>query len=372
MQIAFFTDSYKPYISGVTNSTELLVLELRKLGHRVYVFAPYYPNQKNDELDVIRFPSVKTNYANFRLALPIIKDFPKVNIIHSHSPFQAGLLAKSLAKRQNIPIVYTFHTIFTKYVHYIKFMPKKFSRIAIICYLRNFCNNIDLILTPSKLAKKVLKKWKINSRCEIIPSGIDISRFLNNSKNKTTAKESLEIPEDAKVLLYVGRISKEKNIPFLIEAFKKLNNPSVFLMLVGGGPLLSKLKAKNIKNVIFTGEIPYENLPYFYCASDIFVFSSTTETQGLVLAEAKAAKLPIIALFAGGLLDTARPGIDSYLTARNIDSFIEHIKILLNDASLCEKMGENGFLDAEERFSVNQVAKRLESLYNLLVPKKEA
>jgi len=371
MRIAFFADSYKPYISGVTTSIETLANELRLLGHRVYIVAPSYPGQDNSDPDIIRMPSIKTWYPGFRLSVPYLRDFPDVDIIHTHSPFQMGLLAEHMAHKKNIPLVYTFHTLFTRYTHYIKFIPEIVSKITIKEYIKNFCGKAGLIITPSKMSQKVLDRWGIKTSHETVPTGIKLSCFQSSEEAKKDARKFLGIPENAKLLLYVGRISKEKNIPFLIEAFKKINRDNLFFVLIGGGPLIKELKQQNIKNIVFAGEVGHEKLPSLYCAGDIFVFASKTETQGLVLAEAKAAGLPIVALFAGGLVDTVRNDIDGYLTARSPDDFIRHTIKLLEDDNLRSKMGTLAHEDAIERFSSNLVAKRMENLYNLLVAKKE-
>jgi len=365
LRIAFFADSYKPYISGVTNSIETLTNELRALGHTVYIFAPDYPGEKGSDPDIIRFPSLPTGYPGFRIAIPLVPDMPPVDIIHSHSPFQAGLLAKYLARRKKVPFVYTFHTLFTRYVHYAGFIPEGFSKFVIANYIRGFCRNCDLVIAPSLMARRVLRRWGSRTRCEVVPTGVEISKY--NEESWDAARKHFGLPQNAKVLLYVGRISREKNIPFLIEAFKKMDQPNLYFLLLGGGPLLPELRAQNIKNVIFGGEIEHDKVLNLYSAGDIFVFASKTETQGLVLAEAKGAGLPVVALFAGGLVDTVRAGIDGYLTQRNTDSFIEHVKRLLDDNELRRKMGEEAKKDALDRFSSSHVAKRIETLYNSLI-----
>src|SRR3990167_9188356 len=147
MKIAFFADSYKPYLSGVTNTIEILTKELRGLGHRVYIFAPNYPGHIETGPDIIRFPSIASGYPRFRLALPIIKNMPDVDIIHSHSPFQAGLLARFIARRKKVPFVYSFHTLFTRYVHYARFVPKRLAKLGIVAYLQAFCGRADQIIT---------------------------------------------------------------------------------------------------------------------------------------------------------------------------------------------------------------------------------
>jgi glycosyltransferase involved in cell wall biosynthesis len=365
MRIAFFCDSYKPYLSGVTNSVELMVNELRELGHRVYIFAPRYPGHVDTDPDTIRFPSLPTRYPNFRLALPYVNRVPEVDIIHAHSPFQTGFLARYMAHKRKLPFVYTFHTLFTRYVHYARFFPEPLSKWALVGYIQRFCRRANSIIAPSEMARRVLRAWKIDRPIEVIPTGVDLGK-IDMGDGKWEMRKKYKIPKDAKVLIYVGRLSKEKNIDFLLDAFKKIATGNIYLLLVGGGPLLKELKNQKskIKNLILTGEVGYPEVLSYYSAGDIFVFASQTETQGLVLAEAKAAGLPVVALFAGGLVDTVRSGIDGYLTARNLESFTDHVKLLLKDDDILHRMGRSAREDANARFSSKTIAKRLEKVYN--------
>lgn len=370
MRLAFFADSYKPYISGVTVSIDSLAAELRDFGHRVYIVAPGYPGDKKDEdKDVIRMPSIPTKYSGFRLAVPYLYALPEVDLIHTHSPFQTGLLARYLAKKRRVPLVYTFHTLFTRYVHYAGFLPKRFAKLAIASYIREFCKRADLTIAPTNMSKRVLKKWGANGRCEVVPTGVDIAgiRIAVNNLPKAEARKRLGIPKDAEVMVYLGRISEEKNISFLFKAFQKLYAPNRYFLLVGGGPLLPKYRPQKLKNVVFAGEKEHKEAIAYCAAGDVFAFASTTETQGLVLAEAKAAGIPVVALFAGGIIDTVRSGIDGYVAPRDIDIFSSHIDRLLKDVPLREKMGKAAREDAEERFSSFKVAKKIETLYNSLV-----
>jgi len=371
MRLAFFADSYKPYLSGVTNSMELLVKELRELGHKVYIFAPRYPGHVDTDPDIIRFPSLPTRYPKFRLAIPYIQRLPEVDLIHSHSPFQIGMLARYVAHRRHVPLVYTFHTLFTRYVHYAKFVPEPLSKLAMVNYIREFCRRCDLIISPSEMSRRVLRVWGVKNRVEVVPSGVDMHRvsLANPAEARAAIRKKYHIPATATVLLYVGRVSKEKNISFLLKAFERIKDDNVYLLLVGGGPMLEEIKKGKgkIKNLVLTGEINYPEVLSYYAVGDLFVFSSTTETQGLVLAEAKALGLPVVALFAGGLVDTVRSGEDGYLTPRNLGQFVEHIRRLIKDPALRLKLGHSARLDALDRFDSGKIAKRVETLYNSLV-----
>ncbi|MFA5113271.1 MAG: glycosyltransferase [Candidatus Margulisiibacteriota bacterium] len=364
MKIAFFADSYKPYLSGVTNSAEILVNELRSLGHKVYVLAPRYPGHVDTDPDIIRFPSFSGGYPKFRLAIPIVRQIPEVDIIHSHSPFQAGLLARFVARRRKVPFVYSFHTLFTRYVHYARFVPKTLAKMGIVAYLQAFCRGADQIITPSDMARRVLRAWKIAKPIAVVPSGVELYKYpADFAAARKKLRHKYGIGEHEKVLLYAGRVSKEKNLPFILKAFERLAARDTRLVIVGGGPL----KLPHHKRIVATGEISYPEILSYYLMGDIFVFSSTTETQGMVLAEAKAAGLPVVALFAGGLVDTVRSGVDGYLVRRDLNAYVEHLTRLLEDDALRRKMAQAARSDAQERFASFVVAKRIESIYNSLI-----
>lgn len=366
MRIAFFADSYKPYLSGVTNLAEMLVNELRRLGHKVYIFAPRYPNHQDTDPDIFRFPSIAGGYPNFRLALPVVKKIPRVDLIHSHSPFQAGLLAQFIARRRKVPFVYSFHTLFTRYVHFAKFVPPALAKAGIVAYLKAFCRGADVIIAPSILAKRVLRSWGVNKPIAIIPGGVELQKYSTDpARTRSELRQKLGLRATDKVLLYAGRLSPEKNIPFLLKALANPKLANAKLVLVGGGPLYKELQ--NDKRVILTGEITYPEVLNYYFIGDLFVFASLTETQGLVLAEAKAAGLPVVALFAGGLTGTVRSGLDGYLVRRDPAAFVEHVERLLTDDGLRTKMSLAACQDARERFSSVVIAKQVETVYNSLI-----
>ncbi|MFA5034224.1 MAG: glycosyltransferase [Candidatus Margulisiibacteriota bacterium] len=369
MDIAFFADSYKPYISGVTNSAEILAKNLRRLGHRVYILAPAYPGHIDTDPDIIRFPSIAGGYPKFRLAVPIVRNMPAVDIIHSQSPFQAGLLARLIARRNKVPLVYSFHTFFTRYTHYARFVPKALAKMGIAAYISQYANGADTVIAPSDFAHRYLKRLGVNKRIEVVPSGIETDKL---PESLTDARRELRqrygIPQDAVVLVYAGRVSREKNLAFLFKAFEHLKRHNVYLAIVGNGPLDKELQRlhKRTKNVVFISDISYPGILSHYCLGDVFLFSSLTETQGMVIAEAKASALPVVALYAGALTGSVRNGIDGYLVPRNLANFVEHVDRLINDPALRLKMGQAGRVDALERFAAPAVAKRIETLYNSL------
>ena len=376
MKIAVFSESYKPYISGVTRSIETFEKELTLLGHEVFVFAPGYPGHKDDSKKIIRFPSLPTKYPGFRIALPLPFFIPGTgfDVIHSNSIFQLGILSLLYAKRKKIPFVYTFHTMFTEYLHNVP-IPKWISLPFVSFLIRSFCNRCDQLIVPTSKTKNYLEGFGVKAPIEVVPSGIDMD--LVEKASPGGIRERLGIPKESPVLIFVGRLSKEKNIPFLFDAFKiVLNSTGVgtihelpVLLIVAGGPLEKEYKQMVAdmgisKNVVFAGQAPYPEVLNYYKAGDIFVFSSKTETQGLVVAEAKACGLPAVALDAQGISECIHDGEDGFLVGENKQIFAEKILMLIKNYDLRAKMSKTARQNAGKEFSSAILAKKLELIYN--------
>ncbi len=351
MKIVIFTDSYRPYRSGVVESIDLFTRDLRILGHQVNIFAPSYPKCVKDSR-IFRFASLPapTN-PDFAIAIPIsIKLRPAIkkimpDIIHVQSPFILGRLGAKYARSLDVPLVFTFHTLYDLYTHYIPF-AQSFTRDITRKYYRDFCNNCDLVITPTVSIAEYLRKNGITAEIQIIPTGIDIESFaLKGQQNYIHHKHGL--PRDTRVLLCVGRLGQEKNLPFLIHVFARIHGryPDTRLVLVGGGPEEENLKEMAFSlgvgdKIIFTGTLDRIEVAKYYLSSYLFVFASTTETQGLVIGEAKAAGVPSIAVNAYGVGDMIINGQDGFLTDNSFDDFQDKLELLLSDISLRNQMGE--------------------------------
>jgi glycosyltransferase involved in cell wall biosynthesis len=381
MKLAFFTNSYLPYLSGVTLSVKTLKDELEKLGHTVYIIGPSYPGHKETDPHVLSLPSFLAPYPGYRLVWPYsYKIFKflrqeKIDLIHAHQPFGVGLTSLVLARRLKVPLVYSFHTLFTRYLHNIPFLPQYFSHRVVTAYLRWFCGQTDTIVVPSTMVRRVLSVWGVKKPVAVIPTGLKLERIKahrHSGQQSIEIRRQLGLPPTAKLLLYSGRIAPEKNIPFLLQAFDAIRQqePETWLVLVGGGPKMKEYQQIAGKQVVFTGQCQPEKLLDYYFAADIFVYSSVTETQGLVLTEAKACGLPVVAVFGGGLADVINNGQDGYLVPQKLESFVSHVLRLLGDPELRRQMGHQGQLDAFERFSSIAVAKEMENTYNSLIQKR--
>jgi len=373
MKIAVFTESYAPYISGVARSVELLKKELEAIGHHIYLFAPDYPGHKDTEKNIIRIPSIATKYPGFRIPVPYPGFIPDIDfdLIHSNSPFGLGLASLNFAKRKRLPFVYSFHTIFTDYLHYVP-LPKPLTKKTFTTYIKSFCSKCDCIIAPNKTTVEYLGDFGIRSRIETIPSGIDLE--LVTKATPKGIKDSLGIPERAKVILYVGRLSKEKDVSFLLRAFKNILSfePDTYFLIVAGGPEEETLKSMASylgieKRTVFAGQKKYPDVLNYYKCADVFVFASKTETQGLVIAEAKACGLPAVVVDAQGVKESIVPGEDGFLTEDNIDDFSGKVVALLKDPSLRALMSERAAKNSARDFSSRTIAKKVESVYNSLI-----
>lgn len=379
MKIGMFTDSYRPYNSGVVRSIETTSAKLTELGHEVYIFAPSYPNHK-EEKRVFRFMSVPSpTYPQYTIALPFslylrptIKKLG-LDVIHVHSPFSLGLLGACYAVRYGLPLVFTYHTMYDQYVHYLPF-GQGISRRLVLSLSRKFCNRCDLVITPTEVIKGIVGK-NIRTKTEAIPTGIEIEEF--GQSNPRWLRETFSISDETPVLLHLGRLGKEKNITFLLQAFSKICQAAVptKLVIAGDGPDKARLEDEVRQlglgsEVIFTGPLSRQEVVNSYAGADLFIFASTTETQGIVLGEAKAAGLPSVAVKALGVSEMIQDGVDGFLTPLSQEVFVNRVCQLLQDDALRADMAENARREAEH-ISALGMASKLAGAYEALLREKK-
>jgi glycosyltransferase involved in cell wall biosynthesis len=275
-----------------------------------------------------------------------------------------------------VPLVYSFHTLFSRYIHHAPFIPKNISKGILNTYLAFFCNQVDRVIVPSEMVRRLLLVQGVKKAIQVIPNGValrNIKPKLENRRDlKLETRKKYGIPPEAKLLLSSGRISEEKNIPFLLKAFPfiRKQEENVYLLMAGGGPKekdYRKMAAALDPNIIFIGQVPHSEHLNCCLAADIFVYASVTETQGLVMTEAKACGLPVVALFSGALCDIIKNGTDGYLVPRNEEAFCEHVLRLVRDESLRKGMSLKALEDAAARFCSSRVAKQIETVYNSLI-----
>lgn len=316
MRIGLFTDTYPPYINGVSTSVLMLKQGLEKLGHKVYVVTVNSENfHYKKEDDVLMIPGVPIGIMDFRMtslypikAQKIIKSW-NLDVIHTHTEFGVGSFARLIAKQYNIPLVHTYHTMYEEYIYYITKGYFDGASKKLVEYLTLFlCDKtVEELIVPTKKTYDLFKeKYKVKRDVHIIPSGIDVTRFYKENIDKEkleVLKKDLSIKKDDFIILYVGRIAKEKNIEFLINNLKDITKKiaKAKMVIVGDGPDINDLallvhQNKLDKKVIFTGKVPWSDIPKYYQLANVFVTSSKTETQGLTVIEAMAASKPVVAI----------------------------------------------------------------------------
>ena len=388
MKIGFFSDTYLPTIHGVNISIESFRKELEKEGHEVYVFTPFIPGYKDTNPRVFRLRSLPfLKNPEIRIGLPAVKNSSlkkivniKLDIVHAQTPFNLGLLAKYVSKKQKIPLVYTHHTRFSEeassYIKSIKFLPK----LAQSTYVW-FANKADSIIAPSKEIKKILTKEGVQKPISVLPTGVDLHFFRLTKKSEDESRKIRDqfgiLPQD-KVLIFVGRLDPEKNVEFLIESFGKLltKYKEAKLLIVGSGFYENKLKqhCKDIPSdkIIFTGSVPFEKMPLYYQAADIFVFSSPTETQGLVILEAMASGLPIVAVKNGVIDNLIENDKNGYLLDFfDLNIFAEKVLSIISNSEIQKKYSLES-MEMAEKYSIQKQTAHLLEIYNQLLDKKNA
>jgi len=363
MNIAFFCDTYQPTRNGVAVSVRSTTDELRARGHRVVIFAPRYKGYTNSDANVLRFPSGQwIGTKDFPVAWPLLPYFSyrafqrfqreKFDVVHSHSPFTLGTLGARWGRHLDIPVVFTFHTLYHKYLHYAP-LPSGLSRSYILTKVRNYCELCDHVIAPSQAIARVVHKFRADAPVTIIPTGIDIAHFA--SGDRAAARAAYGIADDEILLLYVGRLASEKNLDFLMRAvapqLRGNGGAKVRLMLVGGGPAMTGLQelAEQLqieKSVIFAGFVDSKSLPDLYAAGDIFTFASRTETQGVCIAEALAAGLPCILVGAMGAAEAVVHGHNGLVVPPHQERFGEAVASLIADPALRASMQQNARLAA--------------------------
>jgi len=378
MKILFVSDVYFPRINGVSTSIETYHRNLRLLGHIVHIIAPDYLKPSADETDIMRVPSRSVPFdpedrlMSFKWVMNHLEKLSSENydIIHIQTPFVAHYLGVRLSRVLAIPCVETYHTFFEEYLHhYIPFLPKTVTRFVANRFSRHQGNNLDGMVVPSNPMLKVLKSYGITTHTEVIPTGIEPESFVPGDRAAFRAKHG--IPQDRPVILFVGRVAHEKNIGFLLKVVDRIRHeiPNILFLIAGEGPASKSLgqEVRDLRineNVAFVGYFDrHKELNSCYRAADVFVFSSRTETQGLVLLEAMAQGVPVVSIAEFGTRDVLREGEGVWIAQEDLTDFSGKVVTMLGDEQARKALGASGREYANE-WSSSAQAKRMLSFYN--------
>lgn len=362
MKIGIFTDAYEPHISGVTTSIKMLKTALEKMHHEVYIVTANLDNNKfiyDKKNKIIYLPGIKTGIYETKLtgiyskkAMKIIKEW-NLDVIHSQTEFGVGYFSRIVAKKLNLPIVHTYHTLYEDYVHYVTHGHfDNFAKKLAIKITKYHCEKRcdELIVPTDKIKDLFINKYNIIKQVNVIPTGIDIDKFKitpSMKKNIQTIKNKYKIKDTDFVIGSVGRIAPEKSFDKLLYNIKDMIkvNTNIKVLLVGGGPDLDNLKELtkklNLENyVIFTDKIHYDLVPTYFNIFNVVVSFSKTETQGLTIIEGLAASKPTLCIEDDSFRAMIEPNYNGYLF-KNDTEFKDYIFKLMNDKKLYKDMATN-------------------------------
>lgn len=368
MRVGFFTEVYRPVVNGVVASIDTLADGLRQRGHHVYCFAPRVPGYDEADGPVFRMPSLPLPTSTpYRLTLPLVSRrnlntvIKRLSVVHVHSPFVTGWMGLRYARRYGIPLVYTYHTQLEAYAHYVPFEPNA-TRFAASQLTRTFANLTDAVIVPTPAMATRLRDLGVGVRLEVVPSGIDLRVFGAGKRDEALRARLGAAPGD-RLLLCVSRLAKEKNLELLFEALAVAADPRLRLVVAGDGPARAELEAHARQCGVadrtrFAGFVSRDRLPDLYASCDAFCMPSTTETQGLVQAEALAAGAFVIAADAPQNRDVL--GAAGRVTPATPRAFAAAMRALPGDADPAAAAVAR---EAAQRFSADTQLDRTVALY---------
>jgi 1,2-diacylglycerol 3-alpha-glucosyltransferase len=376
VRIGFFTDTYTPQINGVVNSIRLFARALERQGHSVYIFAPT-PRQAGDGPHVIRIPSLPFAFqpemrvaAIYSAQAHRLVRRANLDVIHSHDPFAIGLFGLAMARHFRIPYVHTYHTLYPEYVHYV--WETEFTRDLAERLSRDFCNQCDTVVAPSTKINRALVEWGTRKPVITLPTGVDTHMFSERDPEAIEAfRRRFSIPTDARLLTFVGRLGLEKNVDQLVDAMSFVRTPGARLLVVGDGPHREDLvkhiaKDRVADRVTFTGYLGRDDVRAVYHASEALFFASKSETQGLVIAEAMATGLPVIAVNDLAIADAVTDGENGFLVPDDPQALAGAVDRLLGDPSLRSAMSAASLARADD-LCIDHQAGRLVAIYEDLL-----
>jgi 1,2-diacylglycerol 3-alpha-glucosyltransferase len=373
MRVLMFSNTYQPSTSGVVTSITLFRQGLMAANHEVHLIVPQYEGYEDKDPYIFRFPALDlTDRIDISLVLPFQPLMePTVrgimpDIIHSQHPVWMGDLAIAFAHELRIPLVFTFHTRYDEYAQsYVPIVAELASKVAEEVVKRYMRQCTHIVAPTPAIRDLILREYPIKTPVSVVPSPVDLTCYQDIDANRIREGFGLDKYE---LLLYMGRLAKEKGLDFLIRSFAKIvaERPQTRLMLVGDGPyrrgLENLVRSLGLFNkVIFTGLVQHEEIPDYASAADLFVFSSVTDTQGLVLVEAMAAGVPVVAVEAPGPIDVLAEGGGILVPAKE-EAFVQAVLSLLEDERYRQEMGEEA-LRITQRFSVSVTTQKMLTVY---------
>ncbi|PKQ15819.1 MAG: hypothetical protein CVT67_07300 [Actinobacteria bacterium HGW-Actinobacteria-7] len=381
LRIGMFVDMYLPHVSGVTNHISLYKRHFEQLGHEVFVFTFGDQDHIDTEPNVIRSPGMPWGRTGWRfapaLSAPARELVPTLDIAHAHHPFQSGRLLVPLCKRHGIPLVFTNHTRYDLYSDaYASLVPRSLRYAFLRWQLSHFDRACDLVIAPAQSIASWLEEFCGFADAVTIPNGIDVQRFSN--PEHPVSREELGFAHDDVVFCYAGRLGPEKNTEWLAREFVMAahRSPRARLLVVGDGP--SRMAASAVidqagltERAVFTGMQSYDRIPALEAAADVFVTGSVSEVHPLVVLEAMAAGLPVVAVSSPGIADTVRDGSTGLLAPTATDGALaDRMVALATDDAALASMAQHARA-ASMAFGFDQTADVVLQHYQRLVSSRK-
>lgn len=350
------SDVYFPRVNGVSTSIQTLRQALAEAGHASVLVAPDYPGAAPEDgivrvpgWQIPRDPEDRLMHPRALAAALDGLDAAGFDLVHIHTPFLAHRAGVRWARRHGLPCVETYHTLFEEYFHhYLPFLPRAWLAAAARRISRKECDGVTAVIAPSSAMKATLEAYGVTRPIHIIPTGLNLADFSDCDGAAFRARHG--IPPGRPVMTYVGRVAFEKNLDFLLAVTEAVRRalPDVLLVIAGEGPARPALERAVSKRALtdqvrFVGYLERKTeLPACYCAADVFVFASKTETQGLVLLEAMALGVPVVGLAAMGTKDVLREGAGCRIAPDDVAGFAATVVPLLADRAAARALGEAG------------------------------
>ena len=381
MNVLMFTNTFTPHVGGVARSVEQFAAEYRRRGHQVLVVAPEFSPPVPGEQDVIRIPAIQNfNGSDFSVAVPVpgllahaLDEFAP-DVIHSHHPFILGDTALRMSAKYDVPIVFTHHTQYEKYTHYVPGDSPVMKRFAVELAV-GYCNLCDAVIAPSATIRQRLELQGVLVPVVDIPTGVFTELFGNGDRQLLRGRHNIR--PSTFVVGHVGRLAPEKGIDFLARAVARFihEHDDACFLVAGTGPSAKTIRDAFARRqlesrLIKLGQQSRVELAHTYAAMDAFAFASQSETQGMVLAEAMAAGTPVVAIDAPGVREIVHSCVNGFLLEReNLPLFASTLQTIasLNDDELATL--QRGARLTAQAFSMTASATKTLSLYERMIRK---
>jgi 1,2-diacylglycerol 3-alpha-glucosyltransferase len=385
LRILYISDVYFPRINGVSTSMQTFRRELEALGHEVVIVAPAYGPHAAVNDRVIRIPARRIpldpedrlmRHAALR-QLATRAELRDIDLVHIQTPFAAHYAGLRIGRELDVPVVATYHTFFEEYLyHYVRFAPRAWMRAFARAFSRRQGNQVDAIVVPSRAMHTALTAYGVRSPLTILPTGFRMQELA--AGDGAAFRRQHGIAPERPVLVHVGRVAFEKNIAFLLRMLVQVraHHPDVLLVIAGEGPALPHLRslARSLLlegNVSFIGYLDRAGaLLDCYRAGDLFVFASRTETQGLVLLEAMALGVPVVALAEMGTIDILEPQQGSVIARHDETDFADRVSALLGSTALRRELSAQAVQFAA-RWDAAAQAQKLAKLYAEVIQSRQ-